>query len=158
MSFVDYLDEVLFDTTGNIKIDLRQYLVGKIIGLGAVILNGYSYENLEGNISYLCNCKEFDGAFDGVCRYIYIENYREPDYGYTEGGVIPTPERMICDFFMYPDELNFNLYVWDALIGYQDDDETPDDFSLVFEMFDHFGLDKSKLESAISELDYMRED
>ena len=156
MSLKDYLLQNTFELVNSASIeDLNEYLVGNIIGLGALILNGYSYENLIGNITYLSNCKEM-GTFDTVVtRHIYIEGYKEKDYGFENH--IATPERMICDFIMYPEELSADLWVHNAIIGYIEDDETPNDFHLIYEMLDHFGVDRSLFDKRVEELEEIEE-
>lgn len=151
---LDYLEEAKMDIVRNIVIpDIDQYRMGRIIGLGAIIFNGYSYENLIGNITYLSVCKNFDGLSTGVARLIYIEDYKEPDFGFENH--VTTPERTICDFLMYPEELHADLWIYDAIEGYIDDDETPDDFHLVYEMMEHLGIDKQLLDERLKYLEGM---
>lgn len=156
MSVLDTLDDDVFNVISNYKFDnMEDYLsCGRIIGLGAMILNGYSYENLLGNITYLCCSSELDGVSDGVSSMVYIPNYKEVDTGVSCNN-FTNPERTICDFLMYPKELDADLWIYEALEGYIEDDETPDDFHLVYEMMGHFGIDKSLLDERLADLEDM---
>ena len=58
---------------------------------------------------------------------------------------------------MYPEELSADLWVHDAIIGYIEDDETPDDFHLIYEMLDHFGVDRSLFDKRVEELEEIEE-
>jgi hypothetical protein len=147
MVYLRYLESLMFSTIGKLKLNMDEYLCGHIIGIGAVILNGYSYEHLIGRLTYLCEDERIDGLCDDVCRYIYIKDYKMPDYGFEN--CISTPERTICDLLMYPDELDAYLWLGDALEGYLEDDETPNDFHLVYEMMEVLGVDKHLLDKAI---------
>lgn len=154
-SYLDYLTKSTFDLVSNCKFDnvLEYFKSGRIIGLGAVILNGYSYENLLGNITYYCNCKELDGLQGIVESYIYLPDYPKLEIGLVEGCNHTNPERTICDFIMYPKRLGLDLWVWDLLEGYQE--EYDDDWSKVYEMMDVFGIPRSKLDELLEILENM---
>lgn len=155
MNMLQYLEENRFYIVKDTIIpDVSALYVGHIIGLGAVILNGYSYENLVGNVTYLCNCKELDGVSSAVFRLVYIKDYKEPDFGFQENHV-SSPERTICDFLMYPEELQADLWIYDAIEGYIEDDETPDDFHLVYEMMEKLGIDKGLLDERLHDINEM---
>lgn len=155
MSYLDYIDDSAFDLINNYKFDNPSLFLehGRIVGLGAVILNGYSYENLLGNVTYYCSCKEFDGLSSGVEKYIYLPDYPKPEMGLVEGCNHTNPERTICDFIMYPKRLGLDLWVWDLLEGYQE--EYDDDWSKVYEMMDVFGIPRSKLDELLEILENM---
>lgn len=143
--FESYLESLnVSDIINNVEIQDTEIRVGHIIGLGAVILNGFSYHRLEGNVTYLCNCKELDGLSTGTSKMIYIENYREPDFGFDNH--VSTPERTICDFLMYPVELKKDLYLLDIIEGYY---EEYGNFDKVYEMLDHFGIPHTEFDEYV---------
>ena len=127
---------------------------GKITGLGASILLGYSMEWLWGNVLVVAPSRSIDGLFTGCEKFVYLENY-DRQTGFNE--YLPSPERLICDFLMYPEELKFNLYYWDVLEGYIDDDDTPNDFNRVYAMLDFFKIAREKFDGTVRKLGAFRE-
>lgn len=130
-------------------VDLTSLRYGKVVGLGANIMNGYGQQSLCGNMTFLCSIKELDGLDSGLWRFVYIKDYKDNGIGFYNNGVT-TPERTICDFIMYPDELSAGLWVWDALEGYED--EYNGDWSKVYEMMDILGISRKKLDSLLDDL------
>lgn len=155
-SMIEYIEENMFDVIKNYDFsNLNSYLsCGRIIGLGASILNGYSYESLLGGITYYCPCKELDGVSDGVSRLIYLSGYPEIELG-VDCDNFTNPERTICDFLMYPEELNADLFLYDLLEGYRDDEDTPDDWNRVYEMMKKLDIPKEKLDERLHDLEDM---
>lgn len=150
-----FIENNFFKAVQNVKIDLSEYQLGNIIGLGAIILNGYSNEYIIGNLTYLTNIKDLDGLSTGIFKLIYIKDYKEPDFGFNNH--VSTPERTVCDFLMYPNELCADLWIYDILEGYLEDEDTPNDWGKVYEMMEHFGIDRCLLEDRLSKLEKMQE-
>lgn len=120
--------------------------IGYITGLGALVLNGYSYESIEGGLTYVTKAEELHDMLTDCARLVYLPNYNF-EIGYEEDPHVASSERMICDFLMYPEELYDYLYLCDALIGYKD--EFNWDFSKVREMLIRLGGDESSLDEAL---------
>lgn len=139
------------------KIDPNEFYKdcrGRVSGIGAVILNGYSTQWLAGNVTFITDSKELDGFYTGYEKYIYIPNYdRETGYDCF----FASPERLICDYLMYPKELNFYQGYWDLLEGYIDDDNTPDNFDKVYDMLGHFGIDRKVFDDTVDRLNNLEE-
>lgn len=95
-----------------------------VVGIGALIFNGLSYCLPECNITVLTQDKDADGWFSGIYRYIYIPNY-DMSIGWSEDSCVPTPERAICDYLLYPEYL-IRYEVYESIIFYADDDELGD--------------------------------
>lgn len=84
----------------------------------ANFINGYSYTNISNGIKIYTPVKALHNTITPLRRFIYLPNYN------TELGIIkniPSKERVICDFLMYPKELSANLYLLDALEGYEEE-------------------------------------
>lgn len=113
----------------------------KVIGLGATILNGYSTINPFGGLKFLATCEELNGVSSSVFEYIYLSEYNET-IGYEDSN-ISSPERNICDYLMYPKELGADLYLLDALEGYEDEFGN---FDKVYEMMDKLNIKRSELD------------
>lgn len=150
MQYIEKLQNGMFDISRVASLLYKYVYRGHVIGLGANILNGYSYEPAVGGLTYLSNCPELVGNINGVYQFVYIKDYREPEYGFEN--CVSTPERTICDFLMYPEELEKDLWVYDAIEGYIEDDETPDNLTEVYNMMDHFGIDRQLLDELLPEL------
>lgn len=95
-----------------------------VVGIGALIFNGLSYCLPECNITVLTQDKDADRWFSGMYRYIYIPNYNT-EIGWEEDICIPTPERAICDYLLYPEYLT-RQEVYEAIQFYADDDDLGD--------------------------------
>lgn len=141
-SYLDLMDK--FEIASKATLKEENYRVGHIIGLGANILNGYSYEQLEGHLIYLCDCAELHNLTNGISKLVYIENYKEPDFGFEN--CVSTPERTICDFLMYPKELEKDFWLLDAIEGYY---EEYGNFDKVYEMLNHFGISHTKFDEYV---------
>lgn len=110
------------------------------VGDTANVLNGYSYANLRNGFQVYTPNKDLDNLVTSIRRFIYL-----PDYN-TKIGIdhnIPSPERVICDFLMYPDKLSSSLYLLDAMEGYV---EEYGNFDKVYEMMSLFNIPKEKLD------------
>ncbi len=99
-----------------------------VVGLGALILNGLSYHQPEGNITVLTPMKEFDGMRDGIYMYQYIHDY-DTTIGYEDNAHIPTPERAICNCLLYK-EIGYH-FIWEAIQFYLEDEELGDEEKIV---------------------------
>lgn len=99
-----------------------------VVGLGALVLNGLSYHQPEGNITVLTPIKEFDGMHDGIYMYQYIPDY-DTTIGYEDNAHIPTPERAICNCLLYK-EIGYH-FIWEAIQFYLEDDELGDEEKIV---------------------------
>lgn len=119
---------------------------GNISGVGAIILNGYSTVPLAGHLTFITSSEILDGLRDGMRRFIYLPDY-DREIGYPCS--IADPERVICDYLMYPDRLHGYRDFWDLLEGYEEDHK---DFSKVYEMMDLFHLDRKLLDEKIAVL------
>ena len=116
----------------------------KVVGLGATILNGYSTVNPFGGLKFLAPCEELNGVYSSVFEYVYLNGYNNV-IGYEESNV-SSPERTICDYLMYPNELNAGLYLLNTLEGYEDEFGN---FDKVYEMMDKLGIQRSELDKWI---------
>lgn len=116
----------------------------KVIGLGATILNGYSYIPCTCGLPIYTDVKELDGFSSLFRKMVYLENYNT-SIGYEDSN-ISSPERNICDYLMYPKELGANLYLLDALEGYEDEFGN---FDKVYEMMNELNIPKDKLDKWI---------
>lgn len=141
-TYLDLMDK--FEIASNANLKDENIRIGHIIGLGANILNGYSYEHLEGHLTYLCDCRELNNLFNGIATLIFIEGYKEPNFGFEN--CVSTPERTICDFLMYPEELQKDLWLLDAIEGYY---EEYGNFDKVYEMLDHFGIPHTEFDEYV---------
>lgn len=149
-----------FDFTGfsrNSRVDMDNFLEGcegRISGLGAIILNGYSNKWLVGNVTFITPLKDMDGFRTGVERHIYLKGYNR-EIGFDN--CVAIPERLICDYLMYPKELNFAMDYWDLLEGYIEDEDTPDNFDKVYEMLDFFHIEREKFDDTVRRLEQFTE-
>lgn len=141
----------------NQKIDPLEFykdFEGRITGLGAVILNGYSWKWLPGNVTIAVPDERLDGFYTGYEKFIYLENYdRETGYDCC----VASPERLICDYLMYPKKLHFSADYWDLLEGYIEDEDTPDNFDKVYEMLDFFHIEREKFDDTVRRLEQFTE-
>lgn len=109
----------------------------------ANFFNGHSYSNPSYGIEVYTSNKDLNDLRTPLRRFIYLKDYD------THTGMIgntPNEERTICDFLMYPKELGANLYLLDALEGYE---EEYGNFDKVYEMMKIFGIPREKLDSWI---------
>lgn len=143
----------MYDTTENFVYGEELLDDVTVIGLGALILNGLSYYPIEGNVTILCNYAEQDGFNSGLYKYVYIEGYRK-EIGYEEFSSIPSPERAICDFLLYPDKL-YNGPVYEAIQFYEDDPDLGD-LEQIVEMALKLGIEERKIRSLIQDAQDLR--
>lgn len=118
----------------------------KILGRTANEVYGYSY-SIVGNTIFQVYTphKSFNGFITPLRRYIYLPDYNISD-GFTEMGM-PTPERVICDFLKYPNELGAGIYIADAITGYLEDGG---DLKNVKSLMSILNIDESKLDYWLS--------
>lgn len=123
-----------------------EYIVSnyKVVGVGATILNGYSYIPCIYGLTIYTSVKDLNGFSSLLRKMVYLENYNS-EIGYEESNV-SSPERTICDYLMYPDELNAGLYLLDTLEGYEDEFGN---FDKVYEMMNKLGIQRSELDKWI---------
>lgn len=113
----------------------------KVVGLGATILNGYSYVPCTCGLTIYTPVPELDGMSCIFRRMIYLEGYNT-EIGYEESN-ISSPERNICDYLMYPEKLGAGSYLLDAMEGYE---EEFGNFDKVYEMMEKFNIPREKLD------------
>lgn len=118
-----------------------------VIGLGAVIANGLSYQPIAGNLTILCKSRKLDGFFSGLYLYRYIKDYNT-DVGFENGVGVPTPERAICDCILYDE---WNLYLYEALTFYIQDDSLYNKRDLINTAVS-LGISKERIEEEISDV------
>lgn len=151
-SFCDKMDDMWKEIMLSGSFDIDCYICGKIIGKGAVILNGYSYVSIIGNITYLTmDWKEMDEVDLYMTKYLYIPDYKMPDYGFENH--ITTPERTICDLMMYPEKLRASYWLPEILQGYMEDFETPNNWGKVVESMKILGIKEERLYEELADYD-----
>ena len=142
-----FLDKYDRDTT---ILDSMMYDgVLKAVGVSATILNGFSYKNPLGYMLFHSTNKLLDGIETVFFRFIHLENY-DMQIGYEEYPSVASPERNICDYFMYPKELDACLYEMDAIEGYYE--EVDGDMTSLYEMMKYFGIERSVLDEKMKHL------
>lgn len=117
-----------------------------IIGLGALITNGLSYEPIAGGLTVLTPFPEFDGFFSGEYLYQYIEGYNT-EIGFEDGSGVPTPERALCDCMMYD---RWNIYLYEGLISYMQDAEMYNKEKLI-ETAAALGISRERVEEELKD-------
>lgn len=139
------VDCEMFNTVSKVDFKLSMYKGFTIIGLGAAILNGLSYEPIEGNVTILAPTRDLDGFNSGFARYIYLKDY-DKSVGF-ENSSISSMERTICDYIKYKDKLSY----WDAyeFIEFYDD-EHDGDFSELYRVAEQMGIDRVDVENLIN--------
>ena len=121
----------------------------KAVGIGATVLNGYSYYDPLGNMLFHTNCEILYGFDAKLFRMVHLPNY-DMNVGYEEYCSVGSPARNICDYLMYPDVLKAPLYIMDAIEGYYD--EFNGDMTGVYDMMKYFGLERGLLDKWMKEL------
>ena len=142
-----FLDKYDRDTT--ILNSMMYDGVLKAVGVSATILNGFSYKNPLGNMLFHSTNKLLDGIETVFFRFIHLENY-DMQIGYEEYPSVASPERNICDYFMYPKELDACLYEMDAIEGYYE--EVDGDMTSLYEMMKYFDIERSILDEKLKNL------
>lgn len=138
MSISEYLDNNMFSIISDMSFSLDMYKGIKIIGLGAGILNGLSYEPIEGNVTVLSEVPETHKFNSGLCRMYYIEGY-DTSIGFEDSNVA-SAERVICDYIKYKDIFNYyDVFEFIEFYG----DEYDWDFSKIYDMAEKLGIEKS---------------
>lgn len=69
-----------------------------------------------------------------------------PDYNLSIGfdrDMMPSPERVICDFIKYPERLGTSIYIGEALEGYLEDNK---DFSKIYNMLGLLNIPRENFE------------
>ena len=107
-----------------------------------MIFHGHSYERLYSHIYVYTPYEWLDGSETNLMKFVYLENY-DRSKGYDGKSSIPNAERTICDFLMYPDKLNADLWICDEIRGYLEDHE---DITPIYEMLDYFKIPHSEFE------------
>lgn len=111
-----------------------------VVGCSAVSLLGYSSINVNYGINVYTPLKEFNGFVTKLRKFIYLPNY---DINVSRLGSLPTKEKVVCDFLMYPKELSADLYMLDALEGYY---EEFGNFDKVYELMKELNIPNEKLD------------
>lgn len=119
-----------------------------IVGIGSLVYNGLSYSPIECCTSILCFSEEDHGWHSGIFRYIYLPDY-DKSVGYEENSSIPSPERAICDYLLYPTILP-KAEVYSAIQLYEEDEELGDTSKIV-ETGVKLGLPKQSIIDLIEE-------
>lgn len=141
----EYRDNLSEDSAeAMLKYTIKNY---KVVGLGASILNGYSYAPYTCCLPVYTPVKDMNDIRGFFFRFVYLEDYNE-EIGYEEGN-IPSPERTICDYLMYPKELHAYLYLVETLEGYE---EEYNNFDRVYEMMKLFNIPKDFLSPYINDM------
>lgn len=142
MMWKNYVDDrTKFDEVNLINIIEKCFY---IVGNGATILNGYSYHRPIGGLVVYLPIEELSGMDCFAYRTVYL-----PDYNTTigyENSRVSSPERNICDYLMYPDLLEADFYLLDAMEGYYDEFEN---FDKVYEMMEKLNIPREKLDDWI---------
>lgn len=121
----------------------NHYFQGKLVGLSATIFHGYSHQHLDHNI-WLYTPTEYNKGFETlVVKMKYLEGY-DTKTGYENNYCVASSERAICDYLMYPEELETDSWIYDELEGYMVDHE--DDLTKVYEMMDYFKIPHEALD------------
>lgn len=140
----EYIEENLFSFISNVDFSVDMYEGLTIIGKGAGILNGLSYEPIEGNVTVLTEVPEMHGFNSGFCRTLYLKGYSK-EFGF-DGSNIASAERVICDYIKYKDVLDY-YEVFEFVENYGDENDW--DFSKVYDMAEKLGVSKESLDSLI---------
>lgn len=144
-SILDSQDIDLFNASKYLKFDEKAYRNSKIISIGAMILNGFTRERVVGNVIIPSSNSSASGVSDGVYTLVYLPNYNL-DLGFERSN-IASPERIICDYFLYPSLRIPQIYDFMEEYG----ESIGWDFTSTYEMMGKFGLDKGLLDKLIEE-------
>lgn len=121
-----------------------------VVGLGALITNGLSYEPIAGGLTVLSPYPEFDGFFSGEYLYQYIEGYNT-DIGFKGGSGVPTPERALCDCMIYD---RWNIYLYEGLMSYIQDREMYNKEKLIGTA-EALGISRARVEEELKDAELM---
>lgn len=138
-----YFYRFINETVKNTQIKEDIFVNVQIIGIGAVILNGLSYMQPEGNLSILANWEVQNGFDSGLYRYIYVPGYNR-DIGFNNQSGIPTAERAICDLIKYKELFHPELY--SAMSCYLDETEN---LSKLYTTAKELGISEATLQDVI---------
>lgn len=109
------------------------------VGICAAIMNGFTTEWLNTHLVFYIDCRELGNMDIGTMKFVYLPDYR------PEGNV-PSPEKCICDFIKYPEELNASRWLYLTMRDYEEDYETPDNWDLVYKKAEEMGIPKEDMD------------